>query len=151
MRSVTLLFLLLLSWLLTQLSRSDHRFFYVQQCVLVLGFLFDAVWILKKTIAFSSLHPSLRDLCWLPVTIISFKRKKYKEWARIGVNGYYGLSFSLSMWDLSIFSPLQMTLTVLTCADRYAGSLFVQTVCNYTEGHLRDWREQGEKIYIKGR
>lgn len=151
MHSVTLLFLLLLSWLLTQLSRSDHRFFYVQLCVLVLGFLFDAVWILKKTIAFSSLHPSLRDLCWLPVTIISFKRKKYKEWARIGVNGYYGLSFSLSMWDLSIFSPLQMTLTVLTCADRYAGSLFVQTVCNYTEGHLRDWREQGEKIYIKGR
>lgn len=58
-------------------------------------------WILEKTIAFSSQCPSLRDLCWPPAPIISFKRKKYEEWARNGVKSDYGLSFSISMWDLS--------------------------------------------------
>ena len=53
------------------------------------------------------------------------KKEIYEEWARTGVSSYYGLSFSLSMWDLSVFFPLKMTLTVLTCAERSAGSLFV--------------------------
>lgn len=52
------------------------------------------------------------------------KKEIYEEWARTGVSSYYGLSLSLSMWDLSVFFPLKMTLTVLTCAARSAGSLF---------------------------